>query len=131
MWLCHVTRTSGSILSVREDVYVEAARSLGSSNMRIVFRHLLPNVMALMIVFVSYILAIAIIIEALLSFLRIGAQPPTPSWGAMLSGNGSLYFRTNPRLAMMPGLAISVIVFATNMFGDVLRDEWDLCLRGS
>jgi len=121
----------GSVLSVREDVYVEAARSLGASNMRIVFRHVLPNVMAPMIVLASYILAIAIIIEASLSFLGIGAQPPTPSWGAMLSGNGSVYFSTNPRLALMPGLAISIVVFATNMFGDALRDELDPRLRGA
>ena len=121
----------GSVLSVREDVYVEAARSLGASNMRVMFRHVLPNVMAPMIVLTSYILAVAIIIEASLSFLGIGAQPPTPSWGAMLSGNGANYFSTNPRLAFMPGLAISVVVFATNMFGDALRDELDPRLRGS
>lgn len=121
----------GSVLSVREDVYVEAARSLGASNMRVMFRHVLPNVMAPMIVLASYILAVAIIIEASLSFLSIGAQPPTPSWGAMLTGSGATYFATNPRLALMPGLAISVVVFATNMFGDALRDELDPRLRGA
>jgi len=121
----------GSVLAVREDVYVEAARSLGATDLRIMFRHVLPNVMAPMIVLISYIFAVAIIIEASLSFLGIGAQPPTPSWGAMLSGNGATYFNTNPRLALMPGFAISIVVFATNMFGDALRDELDPRLRGS
>lgn len=121
----------GSVLAVREDVYVEAARSLGASDLRIMFRHVLPNVMAPMIVLISYIFAVAIIIEASLSFLGVGAEPPTPSWGAMLSGNGATYFNTNPRLALMPGFAISVVVFATNMFGDALRDELDPRLRGS
>ena len=121
----------GSVLAVREEMYVEAARSLGASDTRVMFRHVLPNVMAPMIVLASYILAVAIIVEASLSFLGIGAQPPTPSWGAMLSVNGSIFFNTNPRLALMPGLAISIVVFATNMFGDALRDELDPRLRGS
>lgn len=121
----------GSVLAVREEMYVEAARSLGATDIRVMFRHVLPNVMAPMIVLASYILAVAIIVEASLSFLGIGAQPPTPSWGAMLSGNGAIFFNTNPRLALMPGLAISVVVFATNMFGDALRDELDPRLRGA
>ncbi len=121
----------GSVLAVREEMYVDAARSLGATDVRIMLRHVLPNVMAPMIVLASYILAVAIIVEASLSFLGIGAQPPTPSWGAMLSGNGAVFFSTNPRLALMPGLAISIVVFATNMFGDSLRDELDPRLRGS
>ena len=121
----------GSVLAVREETYIEAARSLGASDRRVMLRHVLPNVMAPMIVLASYVLAVAIIIEASLSFLGVGAQAPTPSWGAMLSGNGAVYFSTNPRLALMPGLAISLVVFATNMFGDSLRDELDPRLRGS
>jgi peptide/nickel transport system permease protein len=78
----------GSVLSAKENMWVEAARSTGCSDNRIMFRHILPNVTAPMIVLITYILAVAIIIEASLSFLGIGAQPPTPSWGAMLSGEG-------------------------------------------
>lgn len=121
----------GSVLAVREETYIEAAKSLGANDRRVMLRHVLPNVMAPMIVLASYILAVAIIVEASLSFLGIGAPPPTPSWGAMLSGNGAVFFSTNPRLALMPGLAISVVVFATNMFGDSLRDELDPRLRGT
>ena len=84
-----------------------------------------------MIVLASYIFAVAIIVEATLSFLGVGAPAPMPSWGIMLSGNGANYFSTNPRLALLPGFAISVVVFATNMFGDALRDEFDPRLRGS
>ena len=121
----------GSVLSVKNETYVEAARSLGAKSGRIMIRHVLPNVMAPMIVLASYLIAVAIIVEASLSFLGIGAQPPTPSWGAMLTGSGNLFFQTNPRLALLPGLAISVLVFATNMFGDTVRDELDPRLRGS
>jgi peptide/nickel transport system permease protein len=121
----------GSVLSVRQEVYVEAARSLGASNLRIMAQHILPNVVAPIIVLASYVVALAIVVEASLSFLGIGAQPPTPSWGAMLTGSGQVYFQTNPRLALLPGFAISLVVFAINMFGDSLRDELDPRLRGS
>lgn len=121
----------GSVLSVRQEVYVEAARSLGASSSRIMLRHILPNVVAPIIVLASYVVALAIVVEASLSFLGIGAQPPTPSWGAMLTGSGQVYFQTNPRLALLPGFAISIVVFATNMFGDALRDELDPRLRGT
>lgn len=121
----------GSVFSAKEEMYTEAARSLGATDYRIMFRHILPNVLAPMIVLISYIMAVAIIIEASLSFLGLGAQAPTPSWGAMLSGTGQTYFTTHPHLALIPGLAISVIVFAMNMFGDALRDELDPRLRGT
>jgi len=121
----------GSVLSVKTETYVEAARSLGANDNRIMVRHVLPNVVAPMIVIVSYVIALAIIVEASLSFLGIGAQPPTPSWGAMLTGSGNLFFQTNPRLALLPGFAISLLVFATNMFGDAIRDEMDPRLRGT
>ncbi len=121
----------GSVFSAKENVWAEAARTIGASNKRIMLRHILPNVAAPMIVLSTYVIAVAVIIEASLSFLGIGAQPPTPSWGAMLTGAGRLYFETNPRLAFLPGIAISVMVFATNMFGDALRDILDPRLRGS
>lgn len=121
----------GSVLSVNQETYVEAARSLGASDRRVMFRHVLPNVLAPMIVLASYLIALAVLIEASLSFLGIGAQPPTPSWGAMFTGSGNVFFSTNPRLAILPGIAISVLVFATNMFGDAVRDELDPRLRGT
>lgn len=120
----------GSVLSAKENVWAEAARSIGASDRRVMFRHILPNVAAPMIVLATYVIAVAVLIEASLSFLGIGAQPPTPSWGAMLTGTGRLYFETHPRLAMLPGIAISVLVFGTNMFGDSLRDILDPKLRG-
>ncbi|GMU40755.1 MAG: hypothetical protein AMXMBFR23_16210 [Chloroflexota bacterium] len=121
----------GSVLSVREEVYIEAARSMGATNWRIMIQHIFPNVVAPIIVLTSYVIALAIVVEASLSFLGVGAQPPTPSWGAMLTGSGQSYFQTDPRLALLPGFAISIVVFATNMFGDSLRDELDPRLRGT
>ncbi len=120
----------GAAMSAKENVWVEAARTIGASDLRIMFRHILPNIVAPLIVFTTFLLAVAVISEASLSFLGIGAQPPTPSWGAMLSGAGRRYFETHPRLAMLPGIAISIMVFSTNMFGDALRDVLDPRLRG-
>jgi peptide/nickel transport system permease protein len=120
----------GSVLSAKENVWAEAARTLGATDRRIMFRHILPNVLAPMIVLATFILATAVITEASLSFLGIGAQPPTPSWGAMLTGSGRQYFESHPRLAFLPGIAISLLVFSTNMFGDALRDILDPRLRG-
>ena len=120
----------GSVMSAKENVWAEAARTIGATDRRIMFRHILPNVLAPMIVLATFVIAVAVIIEASLSFLGIGAQPPTPSWGAMLTGSGRLYFETHPRLAFLPGVAISMLVFSTNMFGDALRDILDPRLRG-
>ncbi len=121
----------GSVLSVREELYILAAQSLGATDNRVMFRHVLPNVMAPMIVLISYAVAVTVVTEASLSFLGVGAQPPTPSWGVMLTGSGQAYFQTNPRLALLPGFAISSMVFAVNMFGDALRDELDPRMRGT
>lgn len=121
----------GSVLSAKQNMWVEAARCIGCSDTRIMYRHILPNVMAPMIVLASYVLATAIITEATLSFLGVGAQPPTPSLGAMLTQSGTTFFKTNPRLALLPGIVISVLVFAMNMFGDAIRDALDPRLRGS
>ncbi|MBM4410678.1 MAG: ABC transporter permease [Chloroflexi bacterium] len=121
----------GSVLSVREELFILSAQSLGATNNRVMFRHVLPNVMAPMIVLISYAIAVTIVTEASLSFLGVGAQPPTPSWGVMLTGSGQAYFQTNPRLALLPGFAISSVVFAVNMFGDALRDELDPRMRGT
>lgn len=121
----------GSVLSVREELFILSAQSLGATDNRVMFRHVLPNVMAPMIVLISYAVAVTVVTEASLSFLGVGAQPPTPSWGVMLTGSGQAYFQTNPRLALLPGFAISSLVFAVNMFGDSLRDELDPRMRGT
>jgi ABC-type dipeptide/oligopeptide/nickel transport system permease subunit len=119
----------GAVLSVRKLAYVEAATVLGASNARIMLRHILPNVMAPVIVLASIVLGEAIIIEAGLSFLGLGTQPPTASWGQMLSGDGRQYMFTRPALAIFPGLAIAVTVLAFNLLGDTIRDVLDPRLR--
>jgi peptide/nickel transport system permease protein len=121
----------GSVLSAKAMSWTEAARLLGASDARIMFRHILPNVVAPIIVLASLTLGIAILIEAGLSFLGLGVQPPTPAWGSMLSGAGANYFSTYPLLAIFPGVAISLAVFAFNLFGDGLRDVLDPRLRGT
>lgn len=119
----------GAVLTVRKLAYVEAARVLGVSNVGIMRRHVLPNVMAPVIVLASIALGEAIIIEAGLSFLGLGTQPPTASWGQMLSGDGRQYMFTRPGLAIFPGLAIAVTVLAFNLLGDSIRDVLDPKLR--
>ncbi len=121
----------GSVLGAKATPWVEAAHTVGASDMRIVFRHVLPNVFAPIIVLASLVLGIAILIEASLSFLGLGVLPPTPAWGSMLNQAGAAYFETYPHLAIIPGLAISLAVFAFNLFGDALRDVLDPRLRGS
>ncbi|MER3419997.1 MAG: ABC transporter permease [Chloroflexota bacterium] len=121
----------GSVLAAKETSWVEAARTVGASDARIMFRHILPNVFAPIIVLASLVLGIAILIEASLSFLGLGVLPPTPAWGSMLNQASQLYFETSPHLALFPGLAISLAVFAFNLFGDALRDVLDPRLRGS
>lgn len=114
----------GSVLSVREEVFVRALRSLGASDLRIVFRHVLPNVAAPVIVQASLSFAFAILTEAALSYLGIGVQPPEPAWGAMLN-DGQQFIRTAWWLGVFPGLAIFVVVMAFNVVGDALRDALD------
>ncbi len=128
-WNGRVVR--GSVLAIKENQYVDAARSVGASNGRIMFRHILPNVVAPILVLVSVLLGAAIIIEASLSFLGLGVPPPNPSWGGMLSREGRSFMEKVPTLALFPGLAISIVVLAFNMLGDTLRDIWDPRLRGS
>ena len=121
----------GAVLTVKENQYVDAARALGASDLRIMVRHLLPNVTAPIIVLVSIYMGSAIIVEASLSFLGAGTPPPTPTWGGMLSGTGRLYFEVAPWLAIFPGVAISLAVLGFNLFGDALRDVLDPRLRGT
>jgi peptide/nickel transport system permease protein len=114
----------GSVLSVRESLFVRAARSLGASDLRIVFRHVLPNVAAPIIVQTSLSLAFAILTEAALSFLGIGVQPPRPAWGLMLRDSQG-FIQLAPWMGIFPGLAIFVTVMAFNVVGDALRDALD------
>jgi peptide/nickel transport system permease protein len=121
----------GSVLAAKGTAWIEAARTVGASHTRIMLRHILPNVFAPIIVLASLVLGIAILIEASLSFLGLGVLPPTPAWGSMLNQAGAIYFETHPHMAIVPGLAISLAVFAFNLFGDALRDVLDPRLRGS
>jgi peptide/nickel transport system permease protein len=118
----------GSTLSVLSLPYVEAARSLGISDIRIILRHLLPNITAPLIVLTTVYLSTAILTEAALSFLGLGTQPPEPSWGSMLNASRS-YMERAPWLAIAPGLAIMVVVLGFNFLGDGLRDVLDPQLR--
>lgn len=116
--------TRASVLSVREEIYVRAARSLGASDLRLLRRHILPNILAPIIVQTSISLAFAIINEAALSFFGLGVQPPAPSWGRMLA-EGRGFIQQAWWMALFPGLAIFVTVLAFNLVGDGLRDALD------
>jgi peptide/nickel transport system permease protein len=120
----------GAAIATKQFQYVEAARVIGAGDLRIVFRHILPNVVAVVLVGASIQVGGAILIESSLSFLGYGVQPPTASWGRMLNEAREQMIRA-PHLAIFPGLAIFFAVFAFNMFGDALRDVLDPRLRGS
>jgi peptide/nickel transport system permease protein len=118
-----------SALSVREMPYVDAARAAGYSHARIILRHMLPNVMAPYLILLTAFLGQAILLEASLSFLGLGVQEPTAAWGLMLRGAAEEFAETAPWMGLFPGLAISLAVFAFNLFGDSLRDALDPKLR--
>jgi peptide/nickel transport system permease protein len=117
-------------LALREQPFVEAAKSIGMSEMRIALRHVLPNTLAPLIVLATAQLGSTILTEASLSFLGLGIPEPYPSWGRMLSESAAEYVRTAPWLVIFPGIAISLAVFGTNLFGDALRDVLDPRQRG-
>ncbi len=121
----------GSVIDIKAEDYVEAARSFGASDTRILVFHVLPNIFALIIVLVSTTIGGLIVAEASLSFLGFGVPPPTPSWGGMLSVDGRIYMLAAPWLLIAPAFALTLVVFATNMFGDALRDELDPRMRSS
>ena len=112
-------------LSVRVMPYVDAARAAGYSNSRIIFRHMAPNVVAPYLIMLTAFIAQAILAEASLSFLGLGVAEPTAAWGLMLSGNAADFYREAPWMILFPGAAISLAVFAFNLFGDSLRDFLD------
>lgn len=124
------TRLARSVvLSIRENEYIQAAKAVGARDSAIILRHVLPNSLAPVVVQATISLAFAIIIEASLSFLGLGVQPPTPSWGSMIS-DGRAYLRTAPWISTFSGLAIMITVLSLNLFGDGLRDALDPRLRG-
>jgi len=118
-----------STLAIRETPYVDAARAAGFGNARIIFRHILPNVMAPYLIMLTVFLGQAILLEASLSFLGLGVQEPTAAWGLMLRGAAVEFAEAAPWMAIFPGLAISLAVFGFNLFGDSLRDALDPRLR--
>jgi len=118
-----VVRASG--LAIREMPYIDAARAAGYSHTRIIFRHILPNVVAPYLILLTAFVAQAILAEASLSFLGLGVTEPTPSWGLMLSGAAADFYQQAPWMIVFPGIAISLGVFAFNLFGDSLRDWLD------
>jgi peptide/nickel transport system permease protein len=120
-----------AVVSVRENMYVHAAQSIGASTQRILWRHILPNIMPPIIVLLTTRVGTVILAESSLSFLGLGVPPPIPTWGGMLSGSGRTFMFQGPWLALAPGLCLTIVVYATNMFGDALRDLLDPRMRGS
>ena len=119
----------GSTLATAAQDFVLAAVALGASNRRVMLQHILPNVTAPIIVSATVLIGAAVLIESSLSFLGFGLPPPDPTWGQMLSGPGRVYMLSQPWLAVMPGVAISLTVLSANLFGDSLRDVLDPRLR--
>ncbi|MEP6572228.1 MAG: ABC transporter permease [Gemmatimonadota bacterium] len=127
-WAAMARLVRSQILTLRSAEYVQAARALGSRDGRILWRHLLPNVRSQIIVSATLGMAGAIMAEAALSFVGLGAQPPTPSWGAMVSDGRDL-LRVAPWVSFAPGIAIGIAVLGFNLVGDALRELWDPRLR--
>ena len=118
-------------LAIKEMDYVLAAQAVGANSLRIIFRHMIPNLAAIWIVTFTFLMGTAVIAEAALSFLGLGVGPDVPSWGGMLRGATKNYIGIGPWLPVVPGLAIAAVVFSWNVLGDSLRDVFDPRLRGS
>jgi len=129
-WETMARLTRGQVLSIREKEFVEAAHTIGASNLRIMFRHILPNALGPLVVAETLAIPGYISTEAFLSFIGLGVNPPTPSWGAMIS-DGARTIRTYPNQAVFPALALAITMFAFNFLGDGLRDALDPRLRGT
>ena len=127
-WIWYTRLVRSMVLSLRESDYILAAEALGASNFTIIFRHILPNVIPVVVVQASFSVAEAILVAAALSYLGLGAQPPTAEWGAMLS-NAKELMRILPVMSIAPGVAIMITVLAINFIGDALRDALDPTLR--
>jgi ABC-type dipeptide/oligopeptide/nickel transport system permease subunit len=126
MWINVARLVRGQVLAVKELEFIQAARALGYNSGRIIFRHMLPNITGPILVIAAGNFATAIILEAGLSFLGIGLQPPNPSWGLMIKENYNFIITHNPMLALIPGFAIMLLVFAFNILGNGLRDATDV-----
>ena len=122
MWVNVARLVRGQVMAVKELEFIEAARALGYSHARIIFHHILPNIMGPVLVIAASNFASAIVIEAGLSFLGVGVQPPQPSWGLMIKENYNFIITHNPALALAPGIAIMILVLAFNLLGNGLRD---------
>ncbi len=122
MWINVARIVRGQVLAVKQLEYIEAARALGFNDSRIILRHILPNILGPVMVVAASNFASAIVIEAGLSFLGIGVQPPQPSWGLMIKENYNFIITHNPMLALAPGIAIMLLVLAFNLLGNGLRD---------
>ena len=120
----------GPVIGIRENVYVKAAIALGASNYRLMWRHIVPNITAVIIILFTTRIPGIIMTEASLSFLGLGIPPPMPSWGGMLSGSARTYMMEAPWMGIWPGVALGLLIFATNMFGDAMRDLLDPRLKG-
>jgi len=129
-WETMARLTRGQVLSIREKEFVEAAHTIGASNVRIMFRHILPNILGPLIVAETLAIPGYISTEAFLSFIGLGVNPPTPSWGAMIS-DGATRIRSYPNQTIFPALALAITMFAFNFLGDGLRDALDPRLRGT
>ncbi|HLO14284.1 MAG TPA: ABC transporter permease [Anaerolineales bacterium] len=129
-WETMARLTRGQVLSVREKEFVEAAHTIGATNSRIMFRHILPNIIGPLVVAETLAIPGYISTEAFLSFIGLGVNPPTPSWGSMIS-DGAQVIRTYPNQTIFPALALAITMFAFNFLGDGLRDALDPRLRGT
>lgn len=129
-WQNMARLTRGQVLSVREKEYVEAAHAIGARNFRVMTKHILPNIIGPLVVAETLAIPSYILTEAFLSFIGLGVNPPTPSWGAMIS-DGSRVVRSYPNQALFPAIALAITMFAFNFLGDGLRDALDPRLRGT
>ncbi len=121
----------GAVIGVRENMYTHAAQSIGARSLHILVFHILPNVMPVIIVLFTTRIGAVILAEAGLSFLGLGVPPPAPTWGSMLSGSGRTYMYLQPWLALAPGICLTIVVYAVNVYGDALRDLLDPRMRGT
>lgn len=121
----------GATMAIKSEIYIDAARATGATNMRLILRHLLPNIAPTIIVVYSLGFGTVILSEASLSFLGYGIPPPTPSWGGMLAADGRSYMFGAPWMLWAPTLALAIVIFAVNMFGDAVRDLLDPRMRGT
>ena len=126
MWVSVARLIRGQVIALREMEYIQAAKALGIKDIRIIVRHILPNVLGPVIVIAASNFATSIIVEAGLSFLGVGVQPPQPSWGLMIKENYNFIITHNPMLALAPGIAIMILVLAFNLLGNGLRDALDV-----